>query len=507
MIYLLPPPKSNLSRISSAALQKAKRIYSYFISKKGKYAVAAFLDFILIAVILILGRQPAQMLISPIVTSFQSLYSQAIHRTTSETFAFVPGLARNKFSDIDLEGLTALSFFDVPLDEKGEMYLDSRGYASFTSSEAAEVFDRARYNKTKIFLTLSAYDEETIFNILTNSDFQNRVAEQAIEQIKINNIDGITIDFEYPKGRGVNLQQEFTDFISLLTNRIHADLPQAQVAVAVPSSLANKQSLYNEQALAKVSDKIFLVASDFIVPEVKSSRTINPVYGFSEKEYVQTFSNLLGRVGSNIPANKLVMERAWYGNGDKYPLYVPSSRPVEERNHEPSDVVLDYETIERLVAGVPQKSRQAARVSIPLIGKALEEEGILDSNVLAYALATIEHETDETFEPIEEIQGSRSARRLGYEGGMNYYGRGYIQITHLRNYRIIGERIGMGDKLAKNPELASDPQIAAKVLAAYFADNNVANLASRGSFVAARTPVNPDYNGYSVARLAMKYVE
>ena len=144
-------------------------------------------------------------------------------------------------------------------------------------------------------------------------------------------------------------------------------------------------------------------------------------------------------------------------------------------------------------------------MNIPLIAEALKKEGILDSNVLAYALATIEHETDETFQPIGEIQGHFNARRYGYEGGSNYFGRGFIQITHLRNYRNFGERIGMGDQLVKNPELASTPEIAARILAAFFKDNNVANLASKGNFVAARTPINPDINARSVARLAMKY--
>ena len=199
------------------------------------------------------------------------------------------------------------------------------------------------------------------------------------------------------------------------------------------------------------------------------------------------------------------MERAWYGNGDNYPLYKPNSEPPAEEDREASSVNLDRQTIERLVDGVPQKGKAGARKSIPLIAKALDKEGILDSNVLAYALATIEHETDETFEPLEEINGRFSARRLGYEGGMNYFGRGYIQLTHLRNYKVIGERIGMGERLVKNPELAGTPEVAAAVLAAFFKDNNVANLASKGNFIAARRPVNPDLNGRSVARKALKY--
>ncbi|HLY65020.1 MAG TPA: glycoside hydrolase family 19 protein, partial [Chloroflexota bacterium] len=121
------------------------------------------------------------------------------------------------------------------------------------------------------------------------------------------------------------------------------------------------------------------------------------------------------------------------------------------------------------------------------------------------ALATIEHETAFTFQPLAEIEGNMSARRLGYEGGMDYFGRGFIQLTHLRNYETMGRRIGIGDELVRHPELASDPQIAAKVLAAFFRDNNVAALAGSGQFVAARAPVNPDNSGWAIATLAAKY--
>ncbi|MCL4366115.1 hypothetical protein M1437_02715 [Patescibacteria group bacterium] len=59
--------------------------------------------------------------------------------------------------------------------------------------------------------------------------------------------------------------------------------------------------------------------------------------------------------------------------------------------------------------------------------------------------------------------------------------------------------------MAKIPQLASTPEVAARILAAFFKDNNVANLASDGNFVAARIPINPDYNGRSIASLAFKY--
>lgn len=504
MVYLLP-----------TSIEEAKRLLSQLF-EKAKFGLAVLLCLILIAALPANGKQPSEKLISqkPVsqksisqpVTALQSFYPSVRQNITpAETFAFVPDLARNKFPKIDLHGLTYLSFFDIPLTENGEINYDSKGYQSFASDDTTELFNRAHNQNTKIFVTLSALNEDTIKNLLDNPDAQQRLADQAVEKIWNSNIDGITVDFEMPNGGGKDYQEKFTNFISLLTNTIRDNAPDAQIAVAVPSSQAYDDSLYNLTALGDTSDRIFLIASNLIVPEVRDAKLSNPVFGYDEQEYFTNVSNLLNNQQTKVPADKLVMERAWYGNGDNYPLYVPNAQPEPEENRQTFDVQLDQDTVEKLVAGVPEKGKAAARENIPLIAEALDKEGILDSNVLAYALATIEHETDETFQPIEEIQGPISARRLGYEGGTNFFGRGFIQITHLRNYREFGERIGLGDQLVKNPELALNAEVSAKILAAFFKDNNVANLASNGNFVAARAPVNPDYNGYSIAQKALKY--
>lgn len=150
-------------------------------------------------------------------------------------------------------------------------------------------------------------------------------------------------------------------------------------------------------------------------------------------------------------------------------------------------------------------SRPQASNNINLVTKALQDEGVLSPQVLAYTLATIEHETAGTFEPIEEYGGRQQAIRLGYGGGENYYGRGFIQLTHRENYETIGRRIGVPE-LADRPELALDPEISAKILAAFIKDRGVAALADRGDFVGARRPVNGTDKAQEIAQAANRYL-
>ncbi|MBI2599334.1 hypothetical protein HYW43_00235 [Candidatus Daviesbacteria bacterium] len=497
------------TRFPSSVYQKVE---DFLASKTGRYKLVTVLDLILIIIILISGRQSAQRMVPPLIASMKttpSMIEQAMvpTKTTQEVFAFAPGLAQNKFDDIDFSGLNILSFFDVPLTEEGEINTESRGYSSFKSEASYNLFNQAHAYGTKVFVTLTLGEETSIRYLLDDKSAQQRLFDQAIWEVTDSQIDGVTVDFEIAAGRGQDYQNKFSEFIKSFTMALHEADPNLKLAVAVPNSAVNSEGIYAIKNLSNLADRVFLVADDFIVPEVTGTYPSKPVYGYNDNQWWFDLSSHLNNFLRKIPSVKLVLERAWYGNGYRYPLYHPgqSSSTDNGTAQDSNSVVLNQGTVERLVADVPDKGKQAARENIPLIAKALDEEGILDSNVLAYALATVEHETAETFAPIDEIQGKKSARRLGYEGGTNFHGRGFIQITHLRNYKVIGERIGMGDELAKNPKLASNPEVAAKILAVFFKDNNVANLASQGDFVSARDPINPDVNAWSVAQLAMKY--
>ncbi|WP_345776678.1 peptidoglycan-binding protein [Xanthomonas fragariae] len=101
--------------------------------------------------------------------------------------------------------------------------------------------------------------------------------------------------------------------------------------------------------------------------------------------------------------------------------------------------------------------------SVRLIVKTALENGVSDPAKISYILATAQHETRD-FQAPEEDFGRSQARKLKYRGGEEFYGRGYVHLTHDDNYEQFDRLLGLNGEMVRNPNLAKDPEIAAKVL-------------------------------------------
>lgn len=89
-----------------------------------------------------------------------------------------------------------------------------------------------------------------------------------------------------------------------------------------------------------------------------------------------------------------------------------------------------------------------------------------DIHILAYILATVHHETGGKIQPVKEVKCGADHRYgdVIQETGHAYYGRGFVQLTWAHNYKRIGNAIGLGDSLYKNPDIALQLDVATKIL-------------------------------------------
>ncbi len=156
-----------------------------------------------------------------------------------------------------------------------------------------------------------------------------------------------------------------------------------------------------------------------------------------------------------------------------------------------------YPSVEDIMFVCPTAKKENVVKNLPGVVEEMAKAGLTSKNNLVGIVATIHVETEiDPFNPIEEIGGRSQAIVNGYKGGENYFGRGYIQITHDYNYRDAGKAIGLGDQLVNDPNIAKRPEIAAKVTTWYWKTNGVDKASDAGDWRQVRRLVNGGYNHY-----------
>jgi len=105
------------------------------------------------------------------------------------------------------------------------------------------------------------------------------------------------------------------------------------------------------------------------------------------------------------------------------------------------------------------------KMAIQALIKEARRQGITDTAQIAYILATVEHETNNTFQPVREAyflgepKGENFRKTLRY---YPFYGRGYVQLTWDFNYREYSSLLNLD--LVNQPDLVMRPDISLFIL-------------------------------------------
>jgi len=140
---------------------------------------------------------------------------------------------------------------------------------------------------------------------------------------------------------------------------------------------------------------------------------------------------------------------------------------------------METKSIERLFNNiraitVGKKLSQVQVDSINAILASCAKHTVTDIHQIGYILATAYHES--RLKPVEEVgkgKGYDYGKKLDMGAGVGkripytmpdvlYYGRGFVQITWLSNYRYFGKVLGVD--LVNHPELAMQIPVAAEII-------------------------------------------
>lgn len=126
--------------------------------------------------------------------------------------------------------------------------------------------------------------------------------------------------------------------------------------------------------------------------------------------------------------------------------------------------IVDSDTwLASLAATLKMKLNAEQGRAVRLIAAECDAQGIVDPRQVAYILGTAYHEC--RYRSIKEIRahpGSAIWKMQNAYWQTGYYGRGFCQLTWLKNYRKFSSIVGLD--LVKNPDEVLRPEVGAKIL-------------------------------------------
>ena len=178
--------------------------------------------------------------------------------------------------------------------------------------------------------------------------------------------------------------------------------------------------------------------------------------------------------------------------------------------------VLDAQTVKAMLesksgsGSLPNWTGGGRNETVEAIRQEANRQGITNKDQIAYIIATTEHETAGSFEPVRESYylgepaAENDRKTLFY---YPYYGRGYVQLTHDFNYRTYSTLTGLN--LINDPDLVMRPDIALFVLVHGMKNGTFTGLSlddftsgSSMNFVGARKIINGTDKDIEIAAIA-----
>jgi len=154
------------------------------------------------------------------------------------------------------------------------------------------------------------------------------------------------------------------------------------------------------------------------------------------------------------------------------------------------------------------------QANIDLIKAECDNQRLVYLPAVAYVLATVEHETAGTYDPVREAfyLGSKAEAYRKTLRYYPYYGRGFVQLTWRDNYaRYAGI---LGKNLLADPDQVMEPHVSAFILVHGFVNGTftgakISNYIHEGrkDYIAARKCINGADAAEHIAQLAEAWEE
>ena len=210
-------------------------------------------------------------------------------------------------SDVQLNILTTLAYFGVPMNANGTLDTTTNGYfATWQGAQMTSLMQAAHKSGDRVVLTITAMSGGIIGGITGSESTRQAAIGSIIHQLQTRGGDGVNIDFE---GGNSTQAANLTTFMSELRSAMNSQTPaQTYLTIDSYASAAMYSELYNIPALAPYVDAFDIMDYDVTSP---SSSHAGPVSPLNASPYSTV--NVVNSYLADVPATKIILGVPYYG--------------------------------------------------------------------------------------------------------------------------------------------------------------------------------------------------
>lgn len=223
-------------------------------------------------------------------------------KLTKTVYGFHPFWYGTAYKDYDFSLLSTVSYFSYHVDPK------TGGQQGVFFWRETPLVDIAKAAGSRVDLTITSFGSANNHLFLSNKTAQKQTIENVIHLLKKRNGDGVCIDFE---SIPATMQNEFTDFVSTLSQHLRKVLPEATVSLALYAIDWNH--VFDIPDLIASVDQFIVMAYDYHYSSSKYAGPVAPLQSgkiwppYNVENSVETY------LAKGVPASKMLLSVPYYG--------------------------------------------------------------------------------------------------------------------------------------------------------------------------------------------------
>ena len=237
-------------------------------------------------------------------------------------YGYLPYWTIDEVDNFDLDALTDIAYFGLHIDENGnfiktqqtdEGTIQNPGYDNWHNNEKLSNFIKEAQNRNvSVALTIISHIDKNSTEFLYCKECWDNFYGNLKTEMDLHNIQDVNLNFEYYKTVDKEVSLKYSEFTKFVKRELSKDFESPQIVVTTFADSLINNRVSDVPSLAKIADKLFIMAYDFHISQNDKAAPVSPMGGakFYAGYDVRT---MIKDYLSYVPPQKLILGVPYYG--------------------------------------------------------------------------------------------------------------------------------------------------------------------------------------------------